>query len=179
LRAMRNRPTVGEIMTKDVLTIGPESSVMKAAKLMASRSVGSIVVVQRGKPVGILTERDLLMKIISADMKPSKVPIRKVMSSPVITTTPETDLVEAVRIMARHHIRRLPVVDGGKLVGIITTRDVMKISPELLEVNMTQPAAGGERIEESVCEVCGELTTHLYEVNGMWVCESCRDDMER
>jgi len=176
---MRNRVTIGEIMTKDVLTIGPESSVMKAAKLMASRSVGSIVVVKKGKPVGILTERDLLMKVISTDLKPSRVPVKKVMSSPVITTTPDTDLVEAVRLMARHHIRRLPVVDGGKLVGIVTTRDIMRISPELLEVNMTQPVAGGERIEESVCEACGEFTTHLYEVNGMWVCESCRDEMER
>lgn len=176
---MRNRVLVGEIMTKDVLTVGPESSVMKAAKMMASRSVGSIVVVQRGKPVGIVTERDLLMKVMSADLRPSKIPVKKIMSKPVITATPETDVLDAVRLMARHHIRRLPVVDGGKLVGIITTRDIMRISPELLEANMTQPMATGEKIEGSICEICGEFTTHLYEVNGMWVCESCRDEMER
>lgn len=176
---MRNRILVGEIMTKEVLTIGPNSSVMKAAKMMAERSVGSIVVVEKEKPVGIVTERDLLMKVISADLKPSRIPVKKIMTKPVITTTPQTDIVDAVRLMARHRIRRLPVVDGGKLVGIITTRDIMRISPELLEANMTQPMATGERIEGSVCEVCGEFTTHLYEVNGMWVCESCRDEMER
>jgi len=176
---MRNRILVGEIMTKEVLTIGPNSSVMKAAKMMAERSVGSIVVVEKEKPVGIVTERDLLMKVISADLKPSRIPVKKIMTKPVITTTPQTDIVDAVRLMARHRIRRLPVVDGGKLVGIITTRDIMRISPELLEANMTQPMATGERIEGSICEVCGEFTTHLYEVNGMWVCESCRDEMER
>jgi CBS domain-containing protein len=168
---------VRDVMTTKVLTITPEASVARAAKLMAKNSVGSIVVVKSRKPVGILTERDLLMKVLSADLKPSRIPVKRIMSSPVVTITPDTDIADAARIMARSNIRRLPVVEGGKLVGIITTMDIMRVSPELLETG-----AGVEKrveIEESVCESCGEITTHLYEVNGMWVCEDCRDSMAR
>lgn len=165
-------------MTAKVLTTGLNTSVAKAAKLMAKNSVGSIVVVQSKKPVGILTERDLLMKVLSADLKPSKIPVKKIMSQPVVTITPDTDIADAVRIMARNGIRRLPVVEHGKLVGIITTMDIMKISPEILESGF-RAEGSKEEIEESVCESCGEVTTQLYEVNGMWVCETCRDSMTR
>ncbi len=168
---------VREVMTTKVLTTTPDASVAKAAKLMAKNSVGSIVVVKSKKPVGILTERDLLLKVISADVRPSRVPVKKIMSSPVLTITPDTDIADAARIMARSNIRRLPVVEKGKLVGIITTMDIMRVSPELLETSVE--AERRVEIEESVCEVCGEITTHLYEVNGMWVCEDCRDSMTR
>ena len=169
---------VREAMTAKVLTIGPDANVATAAKLMAKNSVGSIVVVKSKKPIGILTERDLLMKVVSADLKPSKIPVKKVMSQPLVTITPDTDITDAARIMARNGIRRLPVVERGKLVGIITTMDIMKISPDILESGF-QVESGREEMEESVCESCGEVTTHLYEVNGMWVCEDCRDTMTR
>jgi len=172
------RVSVREAMTPKVLTIGPETSVARAAKLMAKRSVGSVVVIKNNKPVGILTERDLLMKVVSADLKPSRIPVKKIMSSPVMTITPDTEITDAARIMARNRIRRLPVVERGKLVGIITTMDIMQVSPELLELAVGAEGKGVE-IEESVCESCGEVTTALYEVNGMWVCEDCRDDMTR
>jgi CBS domain-containing protein len=172
------RVSVREAMTPNVLTVGPDASVARAAKLMAKRSVGSVVVVRSKKPLGILTERDLLMKVLSADLKPSKIPVKKIMSSPVVTITPDTDVTDAARIMARNRIRRLPVVERGELVGILTTMDIMSISPDLLEL-ASGPEVKREEIEESVCESCGEVTTALYEVNGMWVCEDCRDDMTR
>jgi CBS domain-containing protein len=169
--------SVKEAMSPKVLTVGPETTVARAAKLMAQRSVGSVVVVKSKKPLGILTERDLLMKVLSADLKPSKISVKSIMSSPIITVPPDTEITEALRIMAKNKIRRLPVVVQGKLVGIVTTSDIMAISPELME-NPPQPEepVRGE-IEESVCESCGEITTALYEVNGTWVCDNCRDTM--
>ncbi len=163
-------------MTEKVLTTTATTDVAHAAKVMAERSVGSIVIVKGKTPVGILTERDLLMKVVSVDAKPSTVRVGKVMSSPVLTISPDVDITEAARTMARHRIRRLPVVERGRLVGIVTASDITAVSPELAEVLPERPEVPpGEELEESVCEVCGEVTASLYEVNGMWVCENCRD----
>lgn len=171
--------SVREAMAGKVLTAGPTTTVAKAAKKMAERGVGSIIIVKGKKPMGILTERDLLMKVVSFDIKPSTVKIGKIMSAPIMTIAPDTDIIDAARTMARNKIRRLPVVEHGKLVGVITASDITAISPELTEIVARPVVPAGEAIEESVCEACGEVTTGLYEVNGTWVCENCRDTMGR
>lgn len=173
---MKRSVPVRDAMTQKALTAGPRTTVARAAKVMSERGVGSIIIVKGKKPVGILTERDLLMKVVATDMKPSKVLVGKVMSSPVLTITPEADITDAARTMVRNKIRRLPVVEGGRLIGIVTASDITAISPELTGVLPERPQLlAPEEIEESVCEVCGEVTASLHEVNGMWVCENCKD----
>ncbi|MEW6593005.1 MAG: CBS domain-containing protein [Candidatus Hadarchaeota archaeon] len=172
---MKKIVSVKEAMSAKVLVATTTTTVAKAAKLMASRSVGSIVVLKGKTPVGILTERDVLDKVVSEDLKPSKVLVEKVMSSPIMTVTPDTDVTEAAKMMSKNKIRRLPVVEKGKLIGIITSADITAISPDILEAASRPSEPMKEEIEESVCESCGEVTNTLYEVNGMWVCENCRD----
>ncbi|HDI12787.1 MAG: inosine-5-monophosphate dehydrogenase [Hadesarchaea archaeon] len=174
---MKRTVPVKDAMTRKVLTAGPNTTVARAAKLMADRGVGSIIIVKGKKPIGILTERDLLMKVVSTDLKPSKIRVGKIMSKPVVSIRPDADITEAARLMAKSRIRRLPVVERGDLVGVITTSDITAISPELMEVLSRPEVLAKDEIEESVCEACGEVTTNLYEVNGMWVCENCRDTM--
>jgi len=173
---MRRVVPVREAMTEKVLTATPAMTVAKAAKLMSERGVGSIVIVRGKKPIGILTERDVLQKVVSADLRSSKVSVGKIMSTPILTIGPDIEITEAARVMIRNRIRRLPVVEGGELIGIVTASDMTAISPGLTEVLPERPEIpAGEEIEQSVCEVCGEVTSALYEVNGMWVCENCRD----
>lgn len=174
---MKRIVSVRDAMADKVLTAGPNTTVDRAAKLMAERGVGSIIIVKSKKPVGILTERDLLMKVVSLDLKPSKVKVDKIMSSPITTIGPDIDITEAARMMAHSKIRRLPVVERGVLIGILTASDITAISPELTEVVAHPAMPEREEIGQSVCEVCGEVTTALSEVNGMWVCENCRDTM--
>jgi len=173
---MKRNVSVKEAMTEKVLTTTATTTVAQAARVMAERGVGSIVIVKGKKPIGILTERDLLMKVVAADTKPSTIRVGKVMSSPVLTVNPDVEITDAARTMVKNKIRRLPVVEKGKLIGIITASDITAISPELIDVLPSRPEAPpGEEIEESVCEVCGEVTLSLYEVNGRWVCDNCRD----
>ena len=115
-----------DVMIKNVKTISPSATMAEAAKAMKKNRIGSLVVVKGNRPVGIITERDLAYKIIaeeqSLDMK-----VREVMTKDLKTVQPEKSIKDAARLMAAHVIRRLPVVEGGKLVGIITIEDIMRI----------------------------------------------------
>jgi CBS domain-containing protein len=119
-------PKVKDVMTKNVITVEPEDRALDAAVKMKEKGVGAVVVVSRGFPVGILTERDLVRKIIAAKKDPKSTKVVNVMSKPLVTTTPTATVKEAAKKMMINDIRRLPVVANGKLAGIITAADLAK-----------------------------------------------------
>ncbi|HUI01038.1 MAG TPA: CBS domain-containing protein [Nitrososphaerales archaeon] len=114
---------VRDAMTQDVLTTTPDKSIVDAAKLMRAQGRGSIVVVDRERPVAIVTERDFLKKVVAEGLTPNSVTVRQVMSSPLVTVGPTTSLRDAAAVMTDKKIRRLPVVENDRLVGMITTSD--------------------------------------------------------
>lgn len=117
--------TVGEIMTRDVVTVTPDDTVETAVRVMIDHEIGSVVVVEKDAPLGLFTERDLTRKILETpDLLHRRV--GDVMSSPVVSTEPGVEIVEAFDLMTSKNIRRLPVVEGGRLVGIVTERDLIK-----------------------------------------------------
>ena len=116
--------TVKEIMTEFVQTIPANSTVLEASQIMTKVGMGSLVVTQGGQPVGILTERDIVTKVASQDLSPSKILVEKIMSNPVISVEPEMIIVEAAIMMFAYKIRRLVVVGrDGNLAGIVTATD--------------------------------------------------------
>jgi len=116
---------VKDVMIKNVKTIFPSATMAEAAKLMKKNRIGSLVVVEGERPVGIITERDLAYKII-AEEKGLDMEVRAVMTGDLKTMEPERSIKDAARLMAAHVIRRLPVVKEGKLVGIISIEDIMR-----------------------------------------------------
>ncbi len=118
-------PSVKDIMTKEVVTIDPEKSVFEAAKLMAQEELGCLIVVDSALPVGIITERDIVRRIVakrsSVDLK-----VSEVMTNTLITVDPDTSLREAARVMSINKIRRLPVLKNDKLVGIVVSSDFVR-----------------------------------------------------
>ncbi len=123
--SVKTEDTLAFIMTKKVITVSAKEKVSKALAIMAKHDIGSLVVVDKGQPVGILTERDIVRRLVK-DWKIPDVPVDDLMSHPLITAEPETPSWEAFRIMLKKRIRRLPLVDGGKLVGIVTERDLFR-----------------------------------------------------
>lgn len=113
---------VKEIMKK-AATASPKATVKEAAKTMVNQSIGSLIVVEKGKLVGIITERDIL-KYVATSAKPNA-PVSKVMSKNVKTVASNSDIEEAAAIMTQNKIKKLPVVDRGKLVGIVTATDLV------------------------------------------------------
>ncbi len=117
--------TVGEVMVRDVATVGPDDPVETAVRAMAQRNIGGVVVVEGETPVGVFTERDLIRRILDDPGLLSR-RVREVMSSPPVTTEPEAEMVAAFDLMNERGVRRLPVVRAGRLVGIVAERDLLR-----------------------------------------------------
>jgi len=115
-------PTVKDLMTKDVLTIDANKTVIEAAALMSQNDVGDLVIMENNTPVGIITERDFVRRVL-AEGKSADTRVSKVMSTPLRVIDPEAPIKEAARRMVNKRIRRLPVIKDNKLVGIITAAD--------------------------------------------------------
>jgi CBS domain-containing protein len=117
--------TVGELMTTDVVMVDPDDSVEAAVEAMVDRDIGSVVVASGYRPVGMFTERDLLRCILD-DPRLLERPVGDVMTQPVVTARPDQEVVDAFELMNANEVRRLPVVDAGRLVGIVTERDLLR-----------------------------------------------------
>jgi CBS domain-containing protein len=129
------RRYVEEIMSKDVVTIHPDASIAEASKVMGAKHIGSLIVEIKGEPKGIVTERDLLSKVLAKNKDPTKVLVREVMSSPLITIEPDASIKEAAQTMIAQK-GRLAVFRGKTLVGIITAADLIESLPESSETLM-------------------------------------------
>ncbi|MDA4127125.1 MAG: CBS domain-containing protein [Thaumarchaeota archaeon] len=123
--------TISQAMEKSVMVVELNTTAQECARAMAKRGVSCAVIIQRGRPVGIVTERDLVAKVMAETIEADKVLVRDIMSTPLITISPGALLKEGAELMAQYRIRRLVVVDrAGALVGIVTTGDIARTMAE-------------------------------------------------
>ena len=125
---------VKDVMVTDLVTIKADISVKKAVKVMNDFEIGCLIVVKNGEAIGIITERDILKRIVVEGRDPEKTLVGDIMSKPLIVTSPETSLEEAIEAMFKHKIKKLPVVEGGKLVGLVTFTDIARIQPVMEKI---------------------------------------------
>jgi CBS domain-containing protein len=118
---------VKDIMVEEVITVKPETKVKDAVELMNKNEIGCLVVKKKGKPMGIMTERDVLKKIVCGLKNPEQTRVSEIMSEPLAVGKADMDLEEAVKIMFKQNIKKLPIVDEGKLVGLVTLTDVVRV----------------------------------------------------
>lgn len=177
--------TVKDAMTSTVVTVKPESSVADAAFLMTQNGVGCLIVKVSNEPEGIITESDIINKVVAQDIMASEITVEEVMTKNLIKIDPGRELNEAARFMSKMNIRRLAVVKDDLLTGILTANDIMTVSPELTEILVENARMENQmnfNREESpvpgVCETCGNFMDYLDEIDGKFVCEECREDLE-
>jgi CBS domain-containing protein len=125
---------VRDVMSKDVRVVRPDTSVKEVVATMNKFDIGSIVVVQGDRPVGIITERDILRRLVEPCLAPETLTARQIMTSPVLTISETANIEETAKIMARKRVKRLPVINNGKLVGMITYTDIVAKVPTLLSI---------------------------------------------
>jgi len=121
-------------MVHQVVSVNGTMTIENAVKLMNAQGIGSLVVMENGKPAGIVTERDMLTRVLLASKDPKKTKVGKVMSQPLIVGTTQMKLEEAVRLMIKHKIKKLPITQNGKLVGLMTLTDILHFQPQLLRI---------------------------------------------
>ena len=168
-------------MRVNPVTVKPDTTVKEAAELMLKKKIGNCIVVDE-KPIGIITESDILKKVVAKDIKASEVNVEKIMKTPLIIIDPYINLEEAMKTMSRCDIRRLPIVENGQLIGIITVKDIIRLSPMLLEITREWGKIdSGDKIRlqkqtySGKCEDCGTLSTNLKVVDGRLICDDCVD----
>jgi CBS domain-containing protein len=123
---------VEHVMTREVITVESGSSLKDAVELMNTHEIGCIVILENGRPVGILTERDLLKKVVATSEKVKKMTVNEIMSTPVISGHPNDDVEITGRTMLSKKIKKLPIVCDGELVGVVTLTDLFRFEPELI-----------------------------------------------
>jgi len=185
---IREPMLVKDVMSSPVITVHENEPVDKVAQLMDKYKLGCIIVTSEdGKPLGIITERDLVVRVLAKNLLPSKLKAKDVMSSPLITIGPDAKINEAARMMSRLNIRRLGVIYRGELVGIVSSKDILAVTPELIEIIQEKAriqAEGSSReYSESTpftgyCDRCGAWSDNLKEVEGQFLCEDCRLELE-
>jgi CBS domain-containing protein len=121
-------PTVGEVMTRGVITIGEDESVASAMKTMVERHVSSIIVKKKDDAdvYGIVTRKDIIHSVVGRSNDPKEIKVADVMTKPVMTITPSMDVVAAAKLMEKTKVRRFPVVENNVLVGLISNSDIFR-----------------------------------------------------
>jgi len=125
---------VEDVMVEEVVTIEADATVQEAVDLMNKHEIGCLVVVLRGKPVGIITERDMLKRVLAKSIDSEKVKISEIMSAPLIVGRPGMEIEDAVRLMFKTKIKKLPVVQKGRLVGLVTLTDLTRFQPHMIRI---------------------------------------------
>jgi CBS domain-containing protein len=175
---------VKDAMVARVVTASPAQTVLEASRIMFKEDVGSLIVLEDDRAIGIVTREDIINKAISQGVQPASITISDIMSKTLTTCTPEDDISQAARLMSKNRYERIPVVSMGRLVGIISAREIAKVAPAALEV-MTEhlrieaPGSFKEDVNEGGdCEKCGNYSDELFNVNDSWICDSCKEEAE-
>lgn len=169
------------VMQKGVVVLDSSKSALDAAKTMEKNQIGSVIVVEKGKAIGIVTERDLVRRVLAAKKKPT-VKLKQILSSPLRVAKPEQDIKEAVLAMKKYKIKKLAVVDDqGRLVGIVTDSDITRAMPGMIDILQeigNYNRLGEESQTTGICQKCGLYSDSLQYVNGELLCEECREQEE-
>jgi len=174
---------VRDLMARNIITIQAEDSIIRAASVMDENGVSSVVVKEGNEFSGMITERNIISRVVSKGLDPQKIKVSEVMSTPLITISPDATIEEAARKMHDNKIRRLLVEENHQKIGIIAESDIVRVDPELhflirekskLEAQFPSPTEPQEVTFSGFCQDCGNYSDDLRNVNGRWLCEECR-----
>ena len=178
---MKTGLKVIDVMTREPVSVEPSISALACAILMKKEHLGSILVSKGDKLIGIVTEQDLVYKVIAGGRDPKITQVGEVMSEKLVTVSPELDINDAIIRMSDLNVRRLPVVDEGRSIGMVSIKDILKVQPalfdlivdkiELMEEKSKPINKVGER--EGICQLCGEYANYLFEQEEIFVCKNC------
>ncbi len=125
---------VEDVMVREVISIDENSTVKEAAEIMNKFEIGCLLIIKGGKAMGIVTERDILKRVVAESKDVAKTKVKDIMSSPLVVVEPNMDLEEAVKLMFQMKIKKLPVIDGKNLVGLVSLTDIARFQPQIIKI---------------------------------------------
>ncbi len=170
---------VGDAMTRGVIYVRPDDNVQRAAEIMKKNDIDSVIVMEKDNGIGIVTDRDIIAKIVAEGKDPRKVTVAEIMTSPVITINPEADIDDAARKMRDKNIRRLIVTKDNRIIGILSEFDLIRVEPalhllimehskwDIVDIPTPSSAITG------ICEVCDNYSEDLRNISGRLLCDEC------
>jgi CBS domain-containing protein len=179
---MTTRVLVRDIMNSPVISAPTEASIKDIATKMKEEKIGSIVIMDKERTLGIVTDWDIVSNAVVKDIKPSLLNASDIMQ-PLHTIEGEEGVTEAARILRKHNIKRLGVVYKNRLVGIISASDVIAVTPDLVDVISEKSALIRGETGRSMgnvsgyCDECGEWSDLLQYEEGTFTCEECRGEV--
>jgi len=151
-----------DVMVEDVITVEEKVTVKKAVELMNKNEIGCLIVVKKGKPVGIVTERDMLKRILLESKDPEKSKVNEIMSKPLIIGKPQMNIEDAVNLMFKRNIKKLPVADNDHLVGLVTLTDLVR-SEQIIKMLKKFPAEETPKRMKKVVDYFNRIISISYE----------------
>ncbi|MAG07918.1 hypothetical protein CMO89_00425 [Candidatus Woesearchaeota archaeon] len=178
---MKTGYKVCDAMTEKVIYVRPTESLETCAKIMKDNDVGALIIKEEEKVSGIMTEKDIVRKMVAEGLNPLKKQIKDIMETNITSISPEKDIFEALILMRDTDVRHLPVMDDNRLVGILTLNDILKIEPQLFDILVEKIELREEerkpisnlKEKEGVCQTCGEYSEELTNKDSVLMCEKC------
>lgn len=182
---------ISDVMTRDPVTAKPEITLLQAAKLMIKKKVGSLLLTNKKRLVGIISRRDILWALIKKSKEDlGKIQAVEISPKKIATTKPTATIKEAIKKMKKFKFEKLPVIHEKELVGMVTIRDILNFAPGLYpeldefaaireeskKLKRVKKAKNRDFMHEGICEECGNQDI-LYRIDGVLMCESCKNSM--
>lgn len=170
---------VRDIMSRPPITAKETETVAGVSKLMGKHDIGCVIIVDKtGNPAGIITERDIVQRVAAKNVLPSELKVSQTMSKPVASISPRATVNDAAKFMNHRKIRRLAVIDEGKLVGIVTMKDILQVTPAIIDLATEKSRAGLDSPRTRVslggyCDECETWSDNLVQKDGTFLCPDC------
>lgn len=177
-----DKPTARDILSEGVIAIDKDATINEASRKMKDNGVRSLVVVSGKEVVGLIVGRDIIYNVIAVDKNPSTLKVKEIMSEDLVTASPEDTAEDIAIAMIRNNISRLPVLEGDRLLGIITQEDILRAWPgyiELLEEEAKLSSEtsdyfqGVDKTFSGECDSCSNYSEELVEKGGRMLCPEC------
>jgi CBS domain-containing protein len=153
---------VEDVMVEDVITVEEKTTIKKAVELMNKHEIGCLIVVKKRKPAGIVTERDMLKRILLESKDPEKTKVNEIMSKPLIVGKPQMNIEDAVKLMFKRNIKKLPVADKDHLVGLVTLTDLVR-SEQIIRILKNLPDKETPKRMKKVVDYFNRIISISYE----------------
>ena len=185
---MKGGIKVGDIMTRNFVSVSPKTNLIECAREMIKKRVGSLVLKEGQKLSGLITEKDIIWAMTKRSQKDlNKIKAGDVASKKIVTIKPGADLSEALQRMKKLKYRRLPVTVDGNVIGMLTLKDIFRIEPSLFsDINQVEKIReeseklrrlkGEKWFKEGICEDCGNFDI-LYKIDNKLMCIACKEAM--